>query len=189
MGACGGSNGIDGGETRSLRASTRHLGHAMGQRGEGAHVCYLVGSMCVALAPDLRSQVHCRSLSSIHIPYNQALVGGLSDRFDPATRIANLLLCTEVVYYFLNWSASPAVTATSPPRRIRSQSEGRRSLYRSTHAAELPAIATRYNAVLVQGSRSRGRASSDEARHRCYDWGDNARTPDCWTSFRLQTPP
>ena len=31
-----------------------------------------------------------RSLSSIHILYNQALVGGLSDSFDPATRIANV---------------------------------------------------------------------------------------------------
>ena len=33
-----------------------------------------------------------RSLSSIHILYNQALVGGLSDSFDPATRIANFQL-------------------------------------------------------------------------------------------------
>ena len=42
--------------------------------------------------PVLRSNVHCRSLSSIHILYNHALVGGLSDRFDPATRIANVSL-------------------------------------------------------------------------------------------------
>ena len=34
--------------------------------------------------------VPCRSLSSIHILYNQALVGGLSDTFDPAPRIANV---------------------------------------------------------------------------------------------------
>ena len=33
-----------------------------------------------------------KSLSSIHILYNQALVGGLSDSFDPATRIGNLQL-------------------------------------------------------------------------------------------------
>ena len=33
-----------------------------------------------------------RSLSSIHILYNQALVGGLSDSFDPATRIGNIQL-------------------------------------------------------------------------------------------------
>ena len=36
----------------------------------------------------LREKVLCRSLSSIHILYNQALVGGLSDSFDPAVRIA-----------------------------------------------------------------------------------------------------
>ena len=38
----------------------------------------------------LSKKVHCGSLSSIHIHYNQALVGGLSDTFDPATRIHNL---------------------------------------------------------------------------------------------------
>ena len=32
----------------------------------------------------------CRSLSSIHLLYYQALAGGLSDSFDPATRIHNL---------------------------------------------------------------------------------------------------
>ena len=35
----------------------------------------------------MSTKVLCRSLSSIHILYNQALVGGLSDSFDPATRI------------------------------------------------------------------------------------------------------
>ena len=40
----------------------------------------------------MSKKVHCRSLSSIHILYNQALVGGLSDSSDPATRIVNLSL-------------------------------------------------------------------------------------------------
>ena len=40
----------------------------------------------------LREKVHCRSLSSIHILYNQALVEGLSVSFDPATRIGNVQL-------------------------------------------------------------------------------------------------
>ena len=42
--------------------------------------------------PVLRSKVHCRSLSSIHILYNQALVGGLSDTFDPGWRTCHLQL-------------------------------------------------------------------------------------------------
>ena len=36
--------------------------------------------------------LHCRSLSSIHIHYNQARVGGLSMSPDPARRIVNLQL-------------------------------------------------------------------------------------------------
>ena len=40
----------------------------------------------------MSKKVHCKSLSSIHIFYNQALVGGLSDTFDPATRIGNIQL-------------------------------------------------------------------------------------------------
>ena len=40
----------------------------------------------------LSNAVHCRSLSSIHILYHQALVGGLSDTFEPATWIRNLQL-------------------------------------------------------------------------------------------------
>ena len=40
----------------------------------------------------LREKVHCRSLSSIHILYNQPLVGGLSANLDPAKWIANLQL-------------------------------------------------------------------------------------------------
>ena len=35
----------------------------------------------------MSKKVLCGSLSSIHILYHQALVGGLSDSFDPATRI------------------------------------------------------------------------------------------------------
>ena len=38
------------------------------------------------------SPLYCRSLSSIHILYNQALVGGLSTSLDPGTRIVNLPL-------------------------------------------------------------------------------------------------
>ena len=40
----------------------------------------------------MRKKVQCRSLSSIHILYHQALVGGLSDSSDPARRIVNLSL-------------------------------------------------------------------------------------------------
>ena len=40
----------------------------------------------------LREKVHCRSLSSIHMDYNQPLVGGPSVHPTPATQIANLSL-------------------------------------------------------------------------------------------------
>ena len=40
----------------------------------------------------MSKKVLCRSLSSIHILYNQASVGGLSDSFDSATRIDNIQL-------------------------------------------------------------------------------------------------
>ena len=40
----------------------------------------------------LSEEVHCRSLSSIHILYNQPLVDGLSVHPDPATQIVNLQL-------------------------------------------------------------------------------------------------
>ena len=45
----------------------------------------------------LSKTVHSRSLSSIHILYNQALVGSLSDSFDPIPLIGNIQHCTEVV--------------------------------------------------------------------------------------------
>ena len=38
----------------------------------------------------LREKVPCRSLSSAHIDYKQAIVGGLSDTLDPARQIGNL---------------------------------------------------------------------------------------------------
>ena len=44
--------------------------------------------LLISLSENLLSS----SLSSIHILYNQALVGGLSDTFDPATRNHNLQL-------------------------------------------------------------------------------------------------
>ena len=40
----------------------------------------------------LREKVLCRSLSTIHILYNQALVGGLRTNPDPARQIVNLQL-------------------------------------------------------------------------------------------------
>ena len=40
----------------------------------------------------MSKKVHCRSLSSIHILYNQALVGGLSVSYVPATWIDNIQL-------------------------------------------------------------------------------------------------
>ena len=40
----------------------------------------------------LSKKVHSRSLNSIHILYKQALVGGLSDNFDPSMRIAKFQL-------------------------------------------------------------------------------------------------
>ena len=40
----------------------------------------------------MSKKVLCRSLSSIHILYNQASVGGLSDSFDSATLIDNIQL-------------------------------------------------------------------------------------------------
>ena len=46
----------------------------------------------MGLTKVLREKVLCRSLSSIHILYNQALVGGLSTSLDPGTRIVNLPL-------------------------------------------------------------------------------------------------
>ena len=39
----------------------------------------------------LREKVHCRSLRSIHIDYNQPLVGGPSVHPTPATQIANII--------------------------------------------------------------------------------------------------
>jgi hypothetical protein len=48
------------------------------------HVCFRLKGHTKVLSKN----VHCRSLSSIHILYNQALVGGLSAIFHPATRIA-----------------------------------------------------------------------------------------------------
>ena len=45
----------------------------------------------------LREKVPCRSLSSTHIDYKQAIVGGLSDNLDPARQIVNLQLDREVV--------------------------------------------------------------------------------------------
>ena len=46
----------------------------------------------------LREKVHCRSLSSIHIDYNQPLVSGLSMNATPLTRIVNLQLDGEVAF-------------------------------------------------------------------------------------------
>jgi len=40
----------------------------------------------------LREKVHCRSLSSIHMDYNQPLVGGLSVHSTPARQIAKFQL-------------------------------------------------------------------------------------------------
>ena len=40
----------------------------------------------------LREKVHCRSLSSIHMDYNQPLVGGPSVHPTPATQIGHLSL-------------------------------------------------------------------------------------------------
>ena len=40
----------------------------------------------------LSKKVHCRSLTSIHIDYNQALVGGISMNPDPTRQIVNLQL-------------------------------------------------------------------------------------------------
>ena len=47
---------------------------------------------CVGPTKVLRENVHCRSLSSIHILYNQPLVGGLSVHPDPARQIVNVSL-------------------------------------------------------------------------------------------------
>ena len=63
---------------------------------------FLCGSDRVGPTKVLREKVVCRSLSSIHILYNQALVGGLSMNATPARQIVNLQLpggstvaCTE----------------------------------------------------------------------------------------------
>ena len=47
----------------------------------------------------LREKVHCRSLSSIHIDYNQPLVGGPSVHPTPAMQIGNLQLPEVVLCY------------------------------------------------------------------------------------------
>ena len=46
----------------------------------------------VGLTKGLSEKSLSSSLISIHILYNQALVGGVSDSSDPATRIVNLSL-------------------------------------------------------------------------------------------------
>ena len=48
----------------------------------------------------LREKVHCRSLSSIHILYNQALVGSLSMNATPLTRIVDLSLVGGSTHQF-----------------------------------------------------------------------------------------
>ena len=68
---------------RTLSGSLARVGGAHGVDLAG----FALGQVLV-----LNEKVHCRSLSSIHILYNQALVGGLSNSFDPATRIVNLQL-------------------------------------------------------------------------------------------------
>ena len=45
----------------------------------------------------MREKVHCRSLISIHILYNQAFVEGLSDSYDPASQIPNVQLHEVVI--------------------------------------------------------------------------------------------
>ena len=49
----------------------------------------------------LREKVHCRSLSSIHMDYNQPLVGGPSVHPTPARAIGNVSLWTEGTDYLL----------------------------------------------------------------------------------------
>ena len=44
------------------------------------------------------NQCYNRRTLCVHILYNQAFVGGLSDRFDPATRIANIQLPGGSIY-------------------------------------------------------------------------------------------
>ena len=53
----------------------------------------------------LTEKVHSRSLSSIHILYNQALVGGLRDTFDPATRIGNVSLAGGSISWICEFNA------------------------------------------------------------------------------------
>ena len=47
----------------------------------------------------LREKVRCRSSSSIHIDYNQPLLGGLSVHYTPARQICNLQLLGGSTYY------------------------------------------------------------------------------------------
>ena len=61
----------------------------------------------------MRKKVHCRSLSSIHILYNQALVRGLSDSFDPPRWIGNVSLIGGSTRVLV--PASPTWSTPSPP--------------------------------------------------------------------------
>ena len=65
---------------RTLSGTLAHVG--------GAHGVDLAG-LALGQVLVLSKKVHCMSLSSIHILYNQALAGGLSDSFDPIMHIGN----------------------------------------------------------------------------------------------------
>ena len=61
----------------------------------------------------MSKKVYCRSLSSIHILYNQALVGGLSDIPDRARRIVNLFLLGGSRYYVYLYTCTYMYTYTN----------------------------------------------------------------------------
>ena len=63
----------------------------------------------------LREKVHCRSLSSIHMDYNQPLVGGPSVHPTPATQIANLQLAGGSISIRQNYLNTQVICTISAP--------------------------------------------------------------------------
>ena len=79
--------------------------HGLGPRRKVLHSRTIAAELCgdvrattalcevgVRVLSVLRENVHCRSSSSIHIDYNQPLVGGLSVHSTPARQIAKFQL-------------------------------------------------------------------------------------------------
>ena len=74
----------------------------------GAHGVDLAG-FALGQVKVLSRKVHCMSLSSIHILYNQAIVGGIKPLLRPARQIVNLQL---------DGGSTPYYERASSPRTV-----------------------------------------------------------------------